>query len=263
MIMQKQRLVLIVPIFLLSALDALAAEWNVTQTTDIANGTVTFEQGRAATNNNARQGLNVINVAPAGDSVSDTTQTVTFSSGAVFNITQSGSGSGNVQSANYVAARGLSNLTQAVTGLSATMTQNVTGSNNIQALNYARSTTTASNVSQEVSGTQVTMDNSAVPAGSSGNAQYLNYLHATGNATGTLEQSVTLDTLTITGSASGSTNPRQGVNIILAPNPAVVSASTGISQNATITTLNVNGAAATPTAPLTVYINAIVAPVLD
>lgn len=205
-----------------------AADWNVTQTSNVVVSSSSLNQGGAGS---SQQALNGVVVDTANDDVSSVSQTSNIAGGDL-SLTQTGANTnGSVQALNLVSARSIDGLTQTVTGVgTANMVQDANlGGGNVQALNYALSATNTADLTQTVDGNQVTAVNS-----SSGNVQAINYAESA-TYTGELVQDTTL--LTLDATNLGGTDVR--VNSIKGD---VSGVSSPVSQSATIGTLTVSGA---------------------
>lgn len=205
---------------------ALAADWSITQTSNVSAPTTQLTQDGVS---NSQQGINGVVLDADNDSLSNSTQTANLA-GADLELEQIGDDSNNnVQAVNLASAQSIEGLSQQVIGFNEIQisSDSVSGSDNTQALNYASAATNISNLTQAVTGVTVIANNGVV-----GSVQALNYAEAA-TYSGTLEQSVSLDVLDVTSLNGGEVrvNSVQGnLNGLTSP----------LIQNVNITNLVVN-----------------------
>ncbi len=202
---------------------ACAADWTVTQTSDVSSATTRLTQNGVS---DSRQGVNGIVLDVDNDSLSNSIQTANLS-GADLELEQTGlNTNANVQAVNLASAQSLDGLTQQVSGFDEIrISSNATsGTGNTQALNYAFTTTNINNLTQIVSGGNLIANN-----GSVGSVQALNYAEAA-TFTGNLQQSFTLDNLDVTNPGGGEVR----LNSVEGDTSGLTSP---LIQNANITTL--------------------------
>lgn len=224
---------------LLFSLNAFGDSWTLTQTAITQTATTLFQ----ANANNAKQGVNVINLNNAQGVVVNADQTFT-TSGHNVTLSQDATNASH-QAVNYIAAAHITAATQTVTQVDAVLLkQQNSSSNSLQALNIAITTGAGTQINQLVQ--TVSANSASFDSTGSGNIQAGNYLQADSlSATaGDVVQNFTISG-NVTYALTGANNLQAGNvainNVGFKPTGTIIQHFSAANVNATFSDTDANG----------------------